>query len=141
MPRADADAILHELGRLSRHLARLVGTEELPLLTASQRIAIIELGLAGPMRVNDLARRMGVSTPTASRTVDALEGYGLATRGSDPDDRRALRVGLSDAGRRVFDDRMGRASEAFGPAAAALTRAERATLVDLLARMAGALDR
>jgi DNA-binding MarR family transcriptional regulator len=134
MPRADADAILHELGRLSRHLARLVGTEELPLLTASQRIAIIELGLAGPMRVNDLARRMGVSTPTASRTVDALEGYGLATRGSDPDDRRALRVGLSDAGRRVFDDRMGRASEAFA-------RAERATLVDLLARMAGALDR
>jgi DNA-binding MarR family transcriptional regulator len=136
-----ADAILAELGRLTRRLARLVGADEDgPGLTTTQRLTLVELGLAGPLRVNDLAKRLGVSTATASRAVDALVEHGLATRAEDPDDRRALRVDLSTEGRSTFDERMRRASEAFAPAAAALTRDERATLLALLERVVRALS-
>ena len=46
-------------------------------MTATQRIALVELGEEGPLRLSDLAKRMGTSTPTASRAVDALEALGL----------------------------------------------------------------
>lgn len=137
----ETTAILDQLGRLLRQLTRLTGgaDDDAPSMTASQRIALVELGQDGPLRINDLAHRMGASAPTASRAVDALETLGLATRTPDPDDRRALHVELSATGRARFEDRMARAARAFEPAAAELTAAERRELLALLERMTEAL--
>jgi DNA-binding MarR family transcriptional regulator len=137
---ADTAAILDQLGRLIRQLTRLTGgAEETPQMTATQRIAIVELAHDGPMRLNDLARRMGVSAPTASRAVDALEALGLVGRAPDPDDRRALRLDLTPAGRTLFGERTARAVEAFAPAAKSLSAAEQKQLLALLERMASRL--
>jgi DNA-binding MarR family transcriptional regulator len=132
--------LLEQLGQLLRQLTRLTGgAEDWPGMTTSQRIALVELGQEGPLRVSDLARRMGTSTPTASRAVDALEALGLVTRAAEAGDRRALSIALSTAGRTVIDARLARAADVFAPATASLSAAERRQLLSLLRRMTDAL--
>jgi DNA-binding MarR family transcriptional regulator len=136
----DTTRILDQLGRLIRQLTRLTGGADEGLsMTASQRIALVELGQDGPLRLNDLAQRMGASAATASRAVDALETLGLATRAPEPGNRRALSIELSTKGRALFDERIERAAVAFRPAADTLDAAERRELLALLERMTDAL--
>src|SRR3954454_14219652 len=137
----DTAAILEQLGRLLRQLTRITGgADDGPAMTATQRIALVELADCGPLRLNDLAARIGTSAPTASRATDALEELGLAARAPDSEDRRALRIALTQAGHALVAERKARASAAFAPAIAALPEAERAQLLQLLARMTDALS-
>jgi len=136
----DTAALLDQLGHLLRQLTRLAGgADDGPPMTASQRIALVEIGQEGPLRLNDLARRMGTSTPTASRAVDVLEGLGLVIRATEPSDRRALSLELSPAGRTLLDERKARAAEAFEPATASLDASQRRELLAFLRRMTDAL--
>ena len=135
-----AGRILEPLGVLLRHLTRLSGgADDGPAMTATQRIALIELHGDGPLRLNALADRMGTSTATASRAIDALVHLGLVDRGPDQLDRRAVQIDLSAAGRALVDERKARAAGAFAPAVAALDAAERRELVRLLEQMTDAL--
>jgi DNA-binding MarR family transcriptional regulator len=132
--------ILMDLSRLLRNLTRATGGADVtPAMTATQRIALFELGDGGSLRLNDLADRMGVSPPTASRSVDALHQLGLVERVPDPSDRRALSIELSPAGRELLAERKEKAQAAFVPAVAALSAAERKTLSELLRRMTEAI--
>jgi DNA-binding MarR family transcriptional regulator len=138
----DTEELLDQLGRLLRQLTRMTGgADDDPAMTATQRIAMIEIADGGPLRLNDLAARMGTSAPTASRAVDVLDELGLAVRATDADDRRAIRIELTPKGRRAVDERKARAAVAFEPAVAALPAADRERLLHLLARMTGALAR
>jgi MarR family transcriptional regulator for hemolysin len=47
---------------------------------------------------HQLARSLGIEGPTLTRHLDGLEQAGLVTRSRDPNDRRAVRVELTDAG-------------------------------------------
>jgi DNA-binding MarR family transcriptional regulator len=133
--------ILEELGRLIRQLSRISGgPDEGPAMTATQRLALFELVDSGPLRLNDLAQRMGTSAPTASRAVDALVEFGLVERHTDPTDRRAITIELTDDGRRSVEERKARVYAAFRPAAAALSPADREQLAQLLARLAARLS-
>ncbi|MFL5952838.1 MAG: MarR family winged helix-turn-helix transcriptional regulator [Gaiellaceae bacterium] len=132
--------ILLDLSRLLRNLTRLVGgADDGPAMTATQRIALVELGDYGPSRLSDLAVRMGVSAPTASRAVDALHELGLVDRIVDPHDRRALNIELSARGKELLEQRKARANAAFAPAVAVLSQADRKKLSELLHRMTDAL--
>ena len=117
------------------------GADDGPAMTATQRIALIEIADAGPLRLNDLAARIGTSAPTASRTVDSLDDLGLVARETDPADRRAR----ADRARRrraagwSTSARPARAA-AFEPAVGALAGPDREQLLDLLARMTAALS-
>ena len=138
---ADTTVILDQLGKLLRMLTRMTGgADDGPAMTATQRISLIEIADAGPLRLNDLATRIGTSAPTASRTVDTLDDLGLVARETDPADRRAVRIELTPAGRRLVDERKARASAAFEPAVSALTGPDREQFLDLLARMTRALS-
>jgi len=132
--------ILDELSRLIRQLSRLSGgPDEGPPLTAMQRLALFELVDQGPLRLNDLAARMGTSAPTASRAVDALDELGLVDRQADPNDRRALQLDLTPEGRRSVEERKARVAEAFRPAVGRLSEREREQLAALLAQLADEL--
>jgi DNA-binding MarR family transcriptional regulator len=132
--------ILDELGRLVRQLSRVSGgPDDGTPMTGTQRIALIEISDAGPLRLNDLAERMGVSAPTASRAVDALEELELVERLPDPDDRRAVRIDLTAGGRRRVAARKRRVVETFGPAVSTLDQQEQERLVELLVRLRSAL--
>ncbi len=50
------------------------------------------------LRVNELAREVVLSPTAMSRFVDRVEAAGHVRREPDPEDRRALRVALTDAG-------------------------------------------
>jgi DNA-binding MarR family transcriptional regulator len=138
---SEARRILLELSRLIRHLTRITGgPDEGPPMTSTQRLALFELAEGGPLRLNDLAQRMGISAPTASRAVDALVELELAERVTDPDDRRAVRLDVTEAGRRRFDERQERVTAAVAPALAALTESQRRELASLLARLREQLE-
>jgi DNA-binding MarR family transcriptional regulator len=53
--------------------------------------------------VKELADRLGLSLPGASRIVDALMRRGWLERREDPDDRRMKRVRITAEGRTVLD--------------------------------------
>jgi DNA-binding MarR family transcriptional regulator len=55
----------------------------------------------GPRGMTDLARSCGVEKAALTGLVDRAERRGLAERAPVPGDRRALRVTLTDAGRRA----------------------------------------
>ena len=68
--------------------------------------------------------------------VDELEGRGLIERRRDPRDRRNSALYVTDAGKALLQD-VGRAAQAHGEEfLAPLTKADRATLSDLLGRLA-----
>lgn len=136
----DTVGILLDLSRLLRNLTRLVGgADDGPAMTATQRIALVELGDGGPVHLSDLAARMGVSAPTASRSVDALHELGLVERVADPRDRRAVNIDLTAHGKQLLQERKEKASAAFEPAVAVLSQADRKQLSQLLHRMTEAL--
>lgn len=63
-----AVALVTELERLFALLVRELPDDDLPL-TATQRLALIELVDSSPQRLGELARRVGTTDPTASRAV------------------------------------------------------------------------
>ena len=57
----------------------------------------------GPQRLGALATAFGLDPSTITRQVQALEEIGLAARTTDPSDRRASILDLTDTGREVLD--------------------------------------
>jgi DNA-binding MarR family transcriptional regulator len=53
---------------------------------------------AAGVRVGEIARNLGVKVPSATEQIIKLERAGLARREPDPDDSRAVRVRLTEAG-------------------------------------------
>jgi len=133
--------LLDVLGRIVRRLTRLSGgLDEGPALTATQRVALIEtLEAAEPIRLHDLAERLGVTAPTASRAVDGLVEHRVLERRPDPDDRRAVRISLTSEGRSLVEERKSRVLAAFLPAAAAMAPTDQERLIELLAELDRAL--
>ena len=51
-----------------------------------------------PMRICEIQSGVLLSQPALSRMVDRLEHRGLLSRQQDPEDRRAMRISLTEAG-------------------------------------------
>jgi DNA-binding MarR family transcriptional regulator len=129
--------ILEALSLLTRELTRASGgPDDGPAMTSTQRLALFEVAVRGAMRLSELAYRMGITAPTASRAVDGLVELGLLERRPDPDDRRAVRLDLTRPGRQRVEERTGRAAAALEPLVASLPARDRAQLASLLARLA-----
>jgi DNA-binding MarR family transcriptional regulator len=101
-------------------------------VTPSQLRALGTLVRHGPVRPGTLAGHLGIAPRSATEVVDALEERGLVLRRTDPDDRRATLVVVTDAGRELAGAlRAARASEA-DRLFAALDDADRTELERLL---------
>ncbi|MFN7136392.1 MAG: MarR family winged helix-turn-helix transcriptional regulator [Thermomonas sp.] len=85
--------------RMERELAA-AGHE----LTFSQYIAIKQLANDGSASVTDLARAADLNPGAMTRLLDKLEARGLLARSADPNDRRALHIHLTEAGRALWSD-------------------------------------
>jgi DNA-binding MarR family transcriptional regulator len=93
------------------------------------------------LTVKELAERLSLSLPGASRAVDALVGRGLLHRREDAADRRMKRVGCTDAGRSALsrlDDAKLQGLEAF---AATLPAGQRKRLIAALRPVVEGLGR
>ena len=88
------------IGRLSRSL-RQAGV---PGPGHGAISAMATLAACGRMRLGDLAAKEGVAAATMSRIVSALVESGHLSRESDPVDRRAWLVALTEKGQRLQAD-------------------------------------
>lgn len=83
----------------------------------------------------EIAKRLGLSTPTVTRAATRMEAAGLLTRQPHPTDRRLVRLCLTDRGRsleRAIDQEMRQLTDR---ALQSLTPEERADLVRYLTEM------
>lgn len=74
------------------------GTE----LTPGQMHTIEIVGHSGPLRMKELAEKVGVTTGTLTVTVDNLERLGLLERKPHASDRRSFLVALTARGNELF---------------------------------------
>ena len=88
-----------------------------------------------PLRMTELADRLGIVPRSLTTVIDALEEAGLVRREIDPRNRRAILLRLTERGAAVRDDlreaRRRAAEELFAP----LSAADRGALAALLAQL------
>lgn len=95
MPAEDA-AVAAGFERFYETLRRLTPRGPLSLTAAS---TLRRLERSGPHRLCELYAPEGISQPAMTQLVTRLEKEGLARRGSDPADGRAVVVTITEAGR------------------------------------------
>ena len=95
----------------------------------------------GPQKVNDIGRKIALTSGAITTAVDRVEQRGLVVRTFDPTDRRARIVKLTSKGetliRKVYDSHV----QAMERAASGLSMNERNTLVTLLKKLGLAAER
>jgi DNA-binding MarR family transcriptional regulator len=82
-----------------------------------------------------LADDIGLSSGAMTNRLDRLEEAGLVRRLPDPDDRRGLKVELTDSGWQAWQDSTGAQAEKEALVASALDQAEKEALNGLLRRL------
>jgi DNA-binding MarR family transcriptional regulator len=92
------------------------------------------------LRVTSLADLLGVDAPTVTRKVQQLEHEGSVVRHSDPDDRRATRIGLSPAGRRTLQRVLDARREWIASLFEGWNKADLATFASVLGRFSTTLE-
>lgn len=97
------------------------------------------LGQQSPLRMKELAAKMGVTTGTLTVTVDRLEKQGLVARIPHETDRRSILVGLTDSGRELFQEHHGHHLSLTRELSAALTPEETEQFRTILAKLTQAL--
>lgn len=97
-------------------------------LTPSRLAALVILGKQGPVRVGDLASKLNIAVPSASRVLDVLAESGFVERRDDPTDRRAFLVSLTANGARILEDVRAEGTRELAGHLASLPAAQRAAI-------------
>jgi MarR family 2-MHQ and catechol resistance regulon transcriptional repressor len=98
--------------------------------------AVLEVLLnKGPQKVNDIGRRVDLTSGSITAAVDRLATRGLVVRELDDADRRSRIVRLTPAGRAHIGAIFTRHAEALEAASSGLTKTERKALIELLKKL------
>ena len=98
--------------------------------------AVMEILLhKGPQPVNEIGRRVELTSGAITTAVDRLESRGLVTREAHPSDRRARIVRLTAQGEKQAATVFAGHKMAMDSAASGLSKTERATLIQLLKKL------
>jgi DNA-binding MarR family transcriptional regulator len=116
---------LHEL---FMELVRVVSAWHLEY-SVSQALALHALDTDPPLSQQELAGRLRLEKSSVSRLVADLERRGLVQRQRDEDNRRVVRLRLTDAGRRAHLELGATFHQHYAQWTADLTPAERDALV------------
>ena len=117
---------------LSRHATRSI--EALDMCFSD--FAILEALLhKGPQSVRELGQRIELTSGSMTAAIDRLEARHLVTRADHPTDRRAWVIHLTPAGKALITQVFTGHQAAMEKAMSGLSKAERATLTDLLRRL------
>jgi MarR family 2-MHQ and catechol resistance regulon transcriptional repressor len=122
---------------LERHATQSIEAAEIGL----SDFATLELLLhKGPQRVNEIGRRIHLTSGSITTAVDRMETRGLVKRSADAVDRRASVVELTPQGKALITRVFRVHKAAMDLAADALSPAERATLIRLLKKLGLSAD-
>ncbi|MFW0787895.1 MarR family transcriptional regulator [Gordonia sp. CPCC 206044] len=128
-----AAAVHRDLIRIGRAVRSRAGAGQ---LSAGQMSALWTIAQNAPIRATELADREGVTAPTMSRLVGALENRGLVERTTDPHDGRVSLFALTTPGMDYIQGASSRKSELFEEALASLDESERDTIARAMQRLA-----
>jgi len=141
----EVEALVDRINGLNRRLHRMLDDtlSEFGLSLGEWKV-LNHLQSAGtPYRrsVGKLAERADLSSGAMTNRLDGLEQAGLVRRLPDPEDRRGVKVELTDKGLTLWEEalRTGAAQEAL--VAAALTKEEKQHLNSLLRRLMREFER
>jgi DNA-binding MarR family transcriptional regulator len=125
------------LQRVTKRLRRAQAEWLAPFgLTPGQERALRVITRSGdPPRMTELADHLGIVPRSLTTVVDALEKAGLVRREIDPDNRRAIRLHLTEHGAAVRDDMREARRRAAEDLLAPLTDKDRKALLQLLSRI------
>src|SRR5436190_9325432 len=117
---------------LQRQATRSIESSEVGL----SDFAVMEMLLhKGPQPVNEIGRRIELTSGSITTAVDRLESLGFVTREAHPSDRRARVVRLTAAGKEQATKIFAVHRTAMDLVARGLSKAERATLIELLKQL------
>lgn len=71
-------------------------------VTLAQCHALVEIGRAGRISLNELSDKLDIENSSMSRTVNKLVTSNLASRNIDPNDRRYVTISLTESGLEQF---------------------------------------
>lgn len=108
-------------------------------LRFTQFLILKRLSALGPMTAGELARSIELDGGAMTRQLDQLEGKGYLRRRPHEQDRRALRIELTDEGRALTEELMNCNTRVLKAAQRSLDETERAQLRDYLTRVLHAL--
>ncbi|HEX5856791.1 MAG TPA: MarR family transcriptional regulator, partial [Microbacterium sp.] len=114
-----------------------------PMARFAARFRLLEaLATASvPLSVSEIAERIGVDQPRASRLVQATVAAGHARREADENDARRTNILLTEEGRALVAQARGARVSAVETALADFSPEEKAQLAALLGRLAQAWPR
>jgi DNA-binding MarR family transcriptional regulator len=127
-------------GRLARRVrqeALSAGDDD---LTASRLAALATIDSLGAITLGELAAVEQVKPPSMTRIVARLEETGLAVREVDAQDRRIIRVRITDSGRETLERSRTRKNVFLAQRVARLTPEARAQLAGALPVLEQLLD-
>jgi MarR family transcriptional regulator, 2-MHQ and catechol-resistance regulon repressor len=123
---------------LSRHAMRTIEPSGLGL----SDFAVLEMLLhKGPQKVNDIGRRIDLTSGSITTAVDRLEARGLVARELDGADRRSRIVRLTPQGRAHIGGIFEKHAATLEAASSGLTKSERKSLIALLKKLGLAAER
>jgi len=100
---------------------------------SQSQVILIEYAASKPgCGIQEMAKGLGLATPTVSISVRQLEKAGFIERQPDPQDGRAGRLFLTSAGQKLHQRTHGFRRKKFEGLLAGLTPEERITLLGLL---------
>lgn len=108
-------------------------------LRFSQVQALMRLAHHGPMSAGELARSLGHDGGATTRLLDQLEERGYLRRKPDKQDRRALRIELTAAGKSLCRNLTGCRDRVMDAAQRSLKADEREQLIEYLQRVLATL--
>lgn len=126
--------LIRKLGILERSEAGCCG------ITLGQCNALIEVGRAGVLSVNQLADRLNLDKSTASRVSDKLVLDGQLLRQEDPNDRRYVVLKLTERGSLTYTNLENRMTAYFEEVIGGVDPTERAAMLQGLQTLAAALN-
>ena len=108
MPEKIDDAVT-KIERLLRHVAFIIKKRGRDILvdfgiTAPQFNALLVLRDNPNITMGDLCERLFLACSTATDLIDRMEKNGLLERSRDKQDRRVIRLSISDKGRSVISE-------------------------------------
>ena len=123
-------------GDLMRKVDRLMSREGASFARAR---LLLMLDKRGPKRATDIAATLGQAPRTVTEAIDALERDSLVARKSDPSDRRAKLVYLTDAGRKTLAASEPLRHEIIARTFGTLDASEQETMQAILAKLSDAI--
>ena len=124
-------------GQVMATESKSVITEEFKDMTENEMHILEAVGtdVENPMKVSDIAAKLGVTTSTLTINMNALEKKGYVVRERSTKDKRIVYVRLTERGRKAFFHHRDFHKKMIKSIVSGISKEERRVLIDCLCRL------